>query len=158
MAIHLTARQRFTAPAAAAFALSIDARRFPALFPGYGPIPAIRRVELQGIAAVGTKRQIHNSDGSVLDEEILQLDAPHRHRYRLGGFRAPFAWLVREGEADWQFRDDGAGTTVEWHYRFEPASTLAQPFAALLLHGFMQRAMQRCLGKMSEALDAAGNS
>lgn len=157
MPIHLTARQRFAAPATAAFALSIDAQRFPALFRGYGPIPAIRRVELHGVAAVGTKRQIHNSDGSVLDEEILELDAPRRQRYRLGGFRAPFAWLVRAGEADWQFRDDATGSTVEWHYRFEPASALARPFAALLLRGFMQRAMQRCLGKMGEALDAAGN-
>lgn len=151
MTIHLIARQRLAAPAAVAFALSIDPQRFPSLFPGYGPIPAIRRVERHGAAAAGTKRQIHNSDGSVLDEEILELDAPHRHRYRLSGFRAPFAWLVREGEADWQFRDDGAGSTVEWHYRFEPASVLTRPFAALLLHGFMQRAMQRCLERLDQA-------
>lgn len=151
MTIHLVARQRFTAPASAAFALSVDSQRFPALFPGYGPIPAIRRVELHGVAAAGTKRQIHNSDGSVLDEEILELDAPHRHRYRLSGFRAPFAWLVRQGEADWQFRDEDGGSRVEWHYRFEPASALARPFAALLLRGFLQPAMQRCLRRLDEA-------
>lgn len=151
MTLHLTARQHIAASAATAFALSIDPQRFPALFPGYGPIPAIRQVELLGVAAAGTRRRIQNSDGSVLDEEILELDAPHRHRYRLGGFRAPFAWLVRQGEADWLFRDEADGCAVEWHYRFEPASALARPFAALLLHGFMQKAMQRCLQRLDQA-------
>lgn len=152
MHIHLLARLRFTAPIDEVFALCTDAQRFPAVFPGYGPIPAIRRVSLDGPLAVGSRRKIHNSDGSVLDETISVLQPPQRHAYRLSGFRAPFAWLVRQGEADWQLQADGEGCNVEWTYRFEPASALARPFATLLLRGFMQPAMQRCLACMQESL------
>lgn len=154
MGIRLVARQRFAVPIAEVFALCTDAQRFPAVFPGYGPIPAIRRIVLDGPLAVGSRRQIHNSDGSILDETIHVLQPPLRHAYRLSGFRAPFAWLVRQGEADWQLQTDGDGCSVEWSYLFEPVSALARPFAGLLLRGFMQPAMQRCLGCMQQALAA----
>lgn len=155
MGIRLVARQRFTAPIAEVFALCTDAQRFPSVFPGYGPIPAIRRIGLDGPLAVGSRRQIHNSDGSVLDETISVLQPPLRHAYRLSGFRAPFAWLVRHGEADWQLQADGDGCDVEWRYVFQPASALARPFATLLLRGFMQPAMQRCLARMQHLLGTA---
>ncbi len=153
MTILLVADHRFEQSADDVFALSIDAERFPPTFTGYGPIPAMRRIVLLGPVAAGSEREIHNADGTVLHERITALRAPLHHAYTLSGFRAPFAWLVRAGHADWQFQPLQRGTRVTWTYRFEPATRTARPFASLLLRRCLQPAMQRCLRNLQAALE-----
>lgn len=153
MTIVLVAQHRFDHAADAVFALSVDPRRFPIAFRGYGPIPAIREIVPDGNPlGVGSTRAIHNGDGSVLHEQVTALQAPLHHAYTLTGFRAPFAWLVTAGHADWQLQPLQHGALVTWIYRFEPTTARARPLAALLLRRCMQPAMQRCLARMDALL------
>lgn len=159
MRLSLTAERRIDAPPEAVFALALDSDRFPALFPGYGPIPALRRITALAPPAVGSLRALENSDGSRLMERITALEPPHLHEYTLSGLRPPLAWLAREGRAHWRFdpdRDDGANATrVLWRYEFELTSPLAWPLAAPLLRGCMRAAMARCLERMAQTLEGA---
>lgn len=152
MRILCTARRAIPCPASAAFELSLDPARFPSLFQGYGPIPAIRSIVLDTALRVGATRRIHNADGTVLTEQVIRLDPPSRHSYSLTGFRAPFSWLVRRGDADWNFTSDASGTQVRWSYDFVVTGFWAYPIAAVLLQVFMRRAMQRCLDSMAQTL------
>lgn len=152
MPIVLVAQHRFSHPAESVFDLCVDSHRFPPTFRGYGPIPAIREIVLLAPLAVGSERELHNSDGSVLRERVTALQRPLHHAYTLSGFRAPLAWLVREGAADWQLQPQRDATLLTWTYRFEPTSAIARPFASMLLRRCMQPAMQRCLQRMDESL------
>ncbi len=150
MAITLIVERCLPASATDVFALVTDGARFP--FPGYGPISAIKAVVLDAPLAVGSTRQIHNADGTVLTERITVLDPPFRHAYELTGFSAPFSWLVRLGDADWTLQATEAGTMVRWRYDFSLTSPLVYPVCAPLLRIFMRRAMQRCLAAMADLL------
>lgn len=154
MQIEINEQRRLRASAEAAFALALDAARFPALFRGCGPIPGIRRITHHSPAAVGATRTLENEDGTQLHEVITTLDPPHRHAYTLSGMRPPFAWLVRAGHADWTFTADDAGCVVRWSYRFDLASRWSWPLAAPLLRLFMRGAMRRCLVAIALALEA----
>jgi carbon monoxide dehydrogenase subunit G len=150
--IRLTSERTIDAPADAVFALAVDPERFPILFAGCGPVPALRRITLHGPLAVGSTRELESSDGSRLVERVTALDAPRRHAYSLSGIRAPLGWLVRAGHADWTFEAAGSATRVRWSYDWEPTGWLARPFAWLLLRCFMRTAMQRCLAAMQSRL------
>lgn len=155
MKITCTADQLFPSEPYAIFDLMVDVQRFPDCFRGYGLIPGIHRIRLNGPLAVGSTREIHNTDGSVLSEKITVLDRPHRHSYVLSGFRKPFSLLVSRGDADWQLSRENGSTKVRWTYDFSLTSAVLYPVCALLLKVFMQRAMQRCLQNMSERCNAA---
>ncbi|KFN42808.1 SRPBCC family protein [Arenimonas oryziterrae] len=155
MQIHLQAHRQIHAPATAAYALCIDAERFPSVFPGYGPISAVRAVVLDVDAplAVGSTRRVYNADGSILSERVTALEAPSRHAYALTGFSAPFSWLVTLGEADWRITETAGVSDVTWRYTFTLTSPLAYPLCLPLLKLFMQGAMRRCLDAMAQALE-----
>jgi hypothetical protein len=152
MQISCHAQQIFQCAPQAVFDLMVDPLRFPATFVGYGPIPAIRSITLESPLAVGAVRRIHNSDGTTLTEHVTMLDPPTRHAYVLSGFRAPFAWLVRKGEAHWSVNAEASECSVRWTYTFTLITVLVYPLATLLLGLFMQRAMQRCLENMARVL------
>ncbi len=155
MPVVLVAQHRFAHAAESIFDLCIDAQRFPQVFRGYGPIPAIRGIVLLAPLAIGSEREIRNSDGSVLRERVTALHPPLHHAYTLSGFRAPFAWLVRSGTADWQLQPLQDATLLTWTYRFETTSAITRPLAAALLRRCMQPAMQRCLRNMDGLLSGA---
>ncbi|MEH6422552.1 SRPBCC family protein [Pseudomonas sp. CGJS7] len=159
MHLSLTAERRIAAAPEAVFALALDSERFPALFDGCGPIPGLKRITPLAPPAIGSLRALENRDGSKLMERITALEPPHRHAYVLSGMRPPLAWLAREGHAEWTFEaEHGNGndaTRVVWRYDFELTSALAWPIAAPLLRGFMREAMQRCLERMAQVLEAA---
>lgn len=155
MPVVLLAQRRFAHAAGSIFGLCTDPQRFPQVFRGYGPIPAIREIVLLAPLAVGSEREIRNSDGSVLRERVTALLPPLHHAYTLSGFRAPFAWLVRSGAADWQLQPLQDGTLLTWTYRFETTSSITRPLAAVLLRRCMQPAMQRCLHAMDDLLGRA---
>ena len=154
MFVALHATRTIRCPIDAAFALALDPVRFPATFSGYGPIPAVQRITLDGPPAVGSTRELENSDGSRPLERILVLEPPHRHAYLLSRLNPPFAWLVRAGYAEWSFAEVPSGTAISWRYRFELTTPLAAPLAGPLLRVFMATAMRRCLAAMAAALEA----
>ncbi|HTE55923.1 MAG TPA: SRPBCC family protein [Kofleriaceae bacterium] len=122
----------------------------------YGPIPGIERAEMtsSGGLTAGAERRVSMSDGSVIEEEILEADRPRVHRYRwVRGLRPPFSLIVRTGEACWTFSDaEGGGTDVEWLYIFQLRSLFAVPAAApvlLLFRRWMQRGLDRIRADLS---------
>lgn len=151
MHIDLQAKAHFSAAPDAVFALAVDSARFPSLFRGFGPIPALRRITLHGPLAVGVTRDVEGADGARMLETVTALDPGCRHAYTLSRLRPPLSWLVRVGQADWTFVPRGGGSDVVWRYRFELTSPLAWPIAAPLLRVFMQGAMRRCLTAMAQA-------
>ena len=154
MKIGICVTRTIAAPPAAVFALALDASRFPATFSGCGPIPALRRITVHAIPAVGSTREVESSDGSLLTERITAFDPPRQHAYTLSGLQPPLAWLVNTGDADWAFADVNSATHVNWRYAFTLTSALAWPLAAPLLHVFMRAAMRRCLDAMARVLEA----
>lgn len=154
MAVHLAARRWIDAPPSAVFALSVDPARFPALFTGMGPIPALVSITPDAPSAVGSTRQLVSADKSRLTERIVAWEPPRLHGYLLSGFVAPLAWLVRAGTAQWQFAARDGGTFVQWTYDFELTTPLVWPLAAPLLKIVMQGAMRRCLDNLARTLEA----
>jgi hypothetical protein len=152
MQVHCHAERNFPCPSHRVFDLIVDPVRFPLAFRGFGLIPAIRSISLNGSLAVGEHRRIHNADGTTLIDQITALDSPSLHTYILGGFKPPFSWLVTRGDARWTVCASGPLTQVRWDYAFTLTSPLVWPLAAVLLQLFMARAMQRCLENMAPLL------
>ena len=132
-----------------AVALTLDARRFPALFRGYGPVPGLSRIEPNSPPGIGATRRVESDDGASMLETITFLQAPSVHAYRLSGIRPPLAWLAEEGHANWAFSAAEGGTDVEWRYEWQVASWWVWPLTWLLLNVFMRGAMRRCLLAMA---------
>jgi hypothetical protein len=149
MQVQCHAARTFSCPSRQVFELIVDPVRFPLVFRGFGLIPAIRQINLDTPLAVGGVRRIHNADGSTLVEQITAHDAPGLHAYTLSGFRPPFSWLVRRGDARWTVVDAGSRADVRWEYAFTLTTGLAWPIAFVLLRVFMAGAMQRCLDNMA---------
>lgn len=152
MQVDLLAERQLPATPAAAFALALDPARFPALFRGCGPVPALRAIRPHAPPAIGSTREVEDANGVTMTERITALDPPRRHAYTLSGFAPPLRWLAREAHADWRFDASSAGTRVAWRYRFMLTSLLAALVAAPLLRLFMQGAMRRCLDAMATEL------
>jgi len=101
-----------------------------------GPIAGIDKAEMfEGQAlAEGSWRRISMTDGSVIEEVILDYVPPSRHRYRwTGGVKPPFSWLVRSGTGCWDFTEVDGGTRIDWSYVFELKSPLAYPVLLLIV-------------------------
>jgi hypothetical protein len=158
MNVLLHTERKIRASPEAVYALSIDAQRFPRVFPGFGPIPGLRRITLDGAPAVGATRKLEDNNGLVLTERITVLHPGRRHAYTLSGLHPPLAWLVRAGRADWRFAPVAEGTQVVWTYDFELTSPLAWPLAWPLLNNCMRGAMRRCLDAMSHAVESANEA
>lgn len=96
MIVHTEAPMHFMTSPETVYDLMVDAARFPRIFPGYGPIPAIRAVLLDGALRVGGTRRIANSDGSVLTEMITRLDRPASRMCCLASGHPSRGWLRAE--------------------------------------------------------------
>lgn len=96
------------------------------------PVAGVQRAEFfdgHSLKA-GDHRRITLTDGSVLDEEILDYTPPALHRYRWSkGLKGPFALLVRSGTGTWDFSEVDGGTRINWSYDFALKSALAYPLA-----------------------------
>lgn len=156
MHVQTAARVLVAAPLEKVYALATDLENFHKYFKGSGPIPAVRRVvwreNLQPVP--GAIRDVHNSDGSIIVEELLALVPLQRHRYRLvSGFKPPFSWWIDHAEGDWHFSRSGEEAGITWDYRFVLRSPLAWPVVSPIVHLFFRRAMQACLLAMKAELE-----
>jgi len=129
------------------FARATDSTNTPQTLRQSGPFAGIRKVEMhegQSLAK-GSRRRVFMTDGTVLEEVILDYDPPLRHRYRwTGGAKFPFSLLVRSGTGNWDFIEAEGGTRVVWTYTFGLTSPLAYPFAipiVLLFKGWLQKGL-----------------
>lgn len=118
-------------------------------FRGHGPVPGAVKAEIVGggPVEVGAIRQVHNSDGSVVDEEIVALVPNERQGYRLvRGIERPLSWLVRGARGEWVLEPMGDATEVAWTFTFELRSFLVWPFARLV-GGAFRKAMRKNLAE-----------
>ncbi len=110
-----------------------------------GPIAGVRKSEfLPGESlSAGAHRQITLTDGSVLEEVVLDYAPSTLHRYQWSkGLKGPFALLVRSGTGAWRFSDVSGGTKIEWGYDFALKSPLAYPLALPIMPIFKGWLMQ----------------
>jgi len=103
--------------------------------------------------AEGSWRRISLTDGSVLDEVILDYDPPAKHRYRwTDGIKPPFSFLVRSGTGCWDFSEVDGGTRIDWSYVFELRSPLAYPVLLLivpLFKGWQKQGLEAIASELS---------
>ncbi|MEZ2226962.1 MAG: SRPBCC family protein [Microcoleus sp.] len=127
----------------------------PKVVRGFGLIPAIMKAEMadSGEMREGGVRRIENSDGSVIDEEIISFKKPERQTYRLvRGFKFPISLLIESGGGDWKFTATPKGTRIDWEFYFMLTSPVFYPVGFLLVQVFMQKAMQQCLDNIQQSL------
>lgn len=148
------------APARTVFSVATDLENLPKVFRGFGPIPGIQRAWMQdgGAMREGGIRMVENSDGSIIDEEIITLIRPLRMQYRLrSGFAFPFSLLVSGAVSDWAFTQRSNGDTrITWRVTFETRSRLAYPFVWLILRLFFVRAQADCLKRIKALVECSG--
>ncbi len=126
-------------------------------FRGYGPIPAIKSLSYRPghSLEVGALREVRLADGSVLEEQVLELQPPARHAYRVSGFAPPLSWLSRQALGGWTFAevpagaDRPAGVQVTWDYAYQLTGLWAWPAAALIVKVLMRGAMRRALAAIA---------
>ena len=121
-------------------------------FRGHGPIPAATKSELvDGAMRVGAIRRITNSDGSVIDEEILELERPRLQRYRLlGGFRGAAKLAIRCASGRWLLEPTATGTRITWTFTFD-IRPLGYPIG-VAMRGPFRKAMQKALQETARQL------
>jgi hypothetical protein len=134
-------------PAGPAFDLAVDPANFHRFMARLGPIPGVTRAAMiDGAPPVpGTRRRLEMTDGTVVEEEIVDHRRPALHAYRWVHPPAPpFSLLVRTGDATWRFTPVADGTRIDWDYRLGLTSPLAWPLArpvAWLFGRWMTRAL-----------------
>lgn len=154
--LHAEANVRIARPPEAVFDFVTRPEAVAETFRGHGPVPGARtsQVVTPGGMRPGAIRRVENTDGSVVDEEIAELERPSVQAYRLvRGLRPPFTWLVRQAGGRWTFTPDGDGTLIRWVFTFELRSFLAWPPARGLLVPPFRRAMQAALEETKRRLE-----
>lgn len=142
------------APRERAFDISVDPERMPQLFRGFGPIPGMKKLEVDGEHATGATRRIHNEDGSIIEELVVEITRPKTHRYRIvSGLEPPFSKLVSGGEGHWSFEHIDRGTRVTWRFAFELSTRAALPIALPIVKGFFRKAQANCLKELKQAAE-----
>lgn len=142
-------------PPAEVFDFAVACETFPRVLLAFGPLPGIVRAEMRDGAEPkpGALREIHLTDGSMVEEEVLAFDRPVCHRYRWTHPPAPpLGWLVRSGEGEWRFEPSPRGTRITWRYRFELSHVLAAPLA-LPVVALFRRWMARGLSRIRDELE-----
>ena len=122
-------------------------------FSGWGPIPGARASSIagDGAMAVGAIRRVENTDGTVVEERIVELDRPRTQAYEL--ISGLPRWLIRGARGRWVLTPDGAdGTAIAWTFTFDLRTFLVWPAAAVMLASF-KRAMRRALATTKEKLE-----
>jgi carbon monoxide dehydrogenase subunit G len=138
----------------AVFHYATDVANVPTIFRKLGLIPGVERAWVlgNGPTTKGAVRRLLMSDGTPLDEQVLEMEAPRKFFYRLKGFRGTFRALVKQAEGEWIFSPLGHGTRITWTFTAELTSPLAATVAVPLVKGAMKRSMEESLHRIKAAL------
>lgn len=112
-------------------------------FVGYGPIPGILEVRLEGELGVGGQLHVKNTDGSTHREQIEVFEPARCYQLRIGHFDSPMRLLTSHAIERLEFFSEGDGCRVERTFRFSLTSPLASPLALPLVRVFFARALDR---------------
>jgi hypothetical protein len=88
----------------------------------YGLLPPIREVRGQEgtWGQAGQTRTVITADGGSMDEQLLEVDAPHSFSYRLTNISGPMRPLVDHIDGRWEFTPRGTGTAITWRWTLHP--------------------------------------
>lgn len=120
----------------------------PAIFTGYGVLPAVVKTEDQtgDWNAAGQTRRVILSDGSSAREKLDSYESPSRFSYTVDSFTGPLSFLVKSANGEWQFEQRLNVTHIKWTYRFNPRFIFTTPIvwiiAQLLWRGYMGKALR----------------
>ncbi len=109
-----------------------------------GPLPGVASAEVvEGSSLrVGAVRRVHLTDGSILNEGIVEMAAPSTMSYRqLTPYRFPLSLLAKSAQGRYTFTPTGAGTTMTWEATIHLRSPLAYPIMACVRQLFLRRMM-----------------
>jgi hypothetical protein len=150
MKIHTQALAEFPVPRDILFPFATSPEMLSKVIEAQGPIPGVERswVVGGGETKQGTLRRVILTDGTPLDEEVLEFEVPRKHSYRVKGYRGVFASLVKSGEAQWIFSPIDIGTRIVWRYEYELTSPVALPVALPFVKVAFQRYMQAALTRL----------
>ncbi len=127
----------------------------PVMFTGWGPFPAVTRVEGQTGAwdAVGRTRLLQLGDGGSVRETIVEFTPGHGFAYELTGFTDVFDRLVHGVRGEWGASPDGTGSVLRWTWEFA-ARPGRRPVMALVIGPlwriYMQRMAQTAIREISK--------
>ena len=158
MQVHSQASITINAPREDVFAFTNDVTKFPQTFSGFGPIPGMERVENLNSEETrkGTVRHIHNKDGSVIEERLIEHAPPDTMAYEIAsGLQPPFSWLVRGAGGRWTFTDRGEATEVNWKFRFDLTTPLVFPIAYVVGSVLFREAQRRCLLETKRIIESS---
>lgn len=153
-AVPVTVHRTVQAPPAVALVLlaGVD---LPAVFTGYGPLPAVTGTRGQEGAwdVPGRTRTVELADGSTL-EEVLRAYGDDGFGYLVHSPSGPLRHLVHDAEVRWQLAPAGPGATaVAFTYAFRPR-TLRRPLVAAVLAPVWRRYATRALALAAERVEA----
>ena len=136
------------AAAEAAFDFISDSRNLARFVRPLGPIPGVERCEtMDSNAEALERRDVHMTDGTITEEQVVAFERPRHYRYRwLSPPQAPLHWLIRTAESDWVCGAVASGTRIHWTYELTLTSPLAYPATwlfALLFKRWMLAALAR---------------
>ncbi len=142
------------APPASALVLLAGAD-LPAVYTGYGPLPAVTGVRDQAGPwdTPGRTRTLELADGSTLEEE-LRTYGPGGFGYLVHSPSGPLRHLVHDAEVRWELEPAGPGATaVAFTYAFRPRA-LRRPLVVAVLaplwRRYAVRAIARAAGRVEE--------
>ncbi|HLP87118.1 MAG TPA: SRPBCC family protein [Nostocaceae cyanobacterium] len=138
------------------FDISTDCENLPKFFTGYQPIPAIVNAKTLDELPLheGSTRIVNNSDGSSVEEILVQLERPHVQAYKLiKGLKPPFSFLVRSAQGKWIYTNTDSGVKVDWEFEFEISNILGYLIFNLAVKKPFQKAQEICLENIKKYIE-----
>ncbi len=132
-----------------------DSETLPNIIVPRGIIPGVKKAYMVGggEARKGSIRRLVMTDGTPLDEEFVDFEAPRKLRYTLKGFRTPLSLIAKTCEGQWVFSPLGHGMTrVSWTFTAHLTSPAAAPAALPVIKVFMKQAMQSSLAALKASV------
>lgn len=156
MELNAEARVTIARPREQVWAVVVDVETIPRVWKGRGAIPGTLKAEVVGggpLTLDGVRR-VHNTDGSVVDERIVELTVPSRQAYVLEkGLKVPFTLLVKKARGEWTLTESGGSTELVWLYRFFLTTPLVAPLARGVARSF-GKAMQQGLDRLKQHIES----
>ena len=136
-----------------AFAHIIDLAAWP-MFRGFGPVPGIVEAKLVNGTAIGPGARIRvtNTDGSV-HHEVMHAFELGRHIAIQMELTPPASYVMAGIEERVDVEAHGEGTRITRRFTVRPRWFFTAPFAWLIAHGFLHRAVARHNAAVRAALE-----
>ena len=94
------------------------------------------------------RRSLTLSDGSTLNEIVVEASAPRRLAYRIYGITGRFGTLTNGADAEFILRESVEGTTIQWTYDYDSTNPLTHPAVVFIIKRLWQPYMSEVLERL----------